>query len=473
MGGGAISGGGERRQAVVIGGSMAGLWAAQVLARHFERVAIVDRDDFPDGPAARKGVPQGRHVHVLLARGMAVAEALFPGIGDELAAAGAPEVNWGWDAASYFGPTPVRRFRSALVTRTSSRPLLEWTMRRRLAANPRVEFLPGRDALGLLHDDRAGRVTGVRLRRRVPASGCGHRTGATEELRADLTVDASGRDTRTPAWLADLGYGRTEEVAINAFLGYATRAYRPAADFRADWRALILLSRFPDYPVGGVIYPIEGGDWVVTVGGMADRVPPTDAAGFLEFARNMAHPALYEAIRGAEPLSPVVGYRRTENRLRRYERLPRWPQGFAALGDAVCAFNPVYGQGMTASGIGALVLDDHLRAGRPTAAFQRALAKANDVPWTLSTSADFRWPTTVGGSPGPLTRIMHRYMEYVTELSTTDIDALRTFQAVLHLVAPPTALFRHPILARVLGRALLPGQTRPPRSPRRPTAATA
>ena len=454
----------KRRLAVVIGGSMAGLWAARVLARHYDRVLIVDRDTFPAGPDARKGVPQGRHVHVLLGRGMAVAEELFPGIAAELAAAGAPEVNWGADAASYFGPAPAPRFPAKVITRTSSRALLEWLLRQRLQAQPNVEFLAERDVLGLLHDRRTNRVLGVRLRQRTE-----HRLGTVEEVRADLTIDASGRDTRTPAWLQGLGYGTTEEVIINSFLGYATRWYqRPAAP--VDWQALVLLSRYPDHPCGGVIYPIEGDRWVVTLGGIADRVPPNDEAGFLAFARDLAHPVLAEAIAGAAPLSPIYGYRRTENRLRRYERLPRWPGGFAALGDAVCAFNPVYGQGMTASGVGALVLDRCLREGRSSATFQRRLAQANDVPWTLSTSADFRWPTTVGGAPDRMTRLMHRYMEYVTEVSIEHIPTLKTFQEVLHMVSPPTALFQPAILARVLRRVMLPGHTKPAKTSPRPTA---
>jgi 2-polyprenyl-6-methoxyphenol hydroxylase-like FAD-dependent oxidoreductase len=443
---------------------MAGLWAAQVLARHFARVAIVDRDTFPDGPEARKGVPQGRHVHVLLGRGMQVAEELFPGITAELAAAGAPEVNWGSDAKSYFGATPAPRYHSEIITRTSSRPLLESLLRQRLRANPRVVFLPDRDVLGLLHDSRSNAVLGVRLRQRT-----GRQLGPVEESHADLTLDASGRDTKSPVWLQELGYGETEEVTINSFLGYATRWYRPPADFHPDWKALLIFGRYPHHPTGGVIFPIEDGRWIVTLSGMADRVPPTDEAGFREFARTLIDPALYEAIKDAEPLSPIAGYRRTENKLRHYEKLTRWPGSYAALGDSVCAFNPVYGQGMTASGIGALVLDRCLREGRTMAEFQRQLAKSNAIPWTLSTSADFRWPTTIGGTPDRLTRIMHRYMDFVQDIAADNVGVLKTFQAVLQMVAPPAALFRPAILTRVLARIALPNRAKPAPPPRRAT----
>jgi 2-polyprenyl-6-methoxyphenol hydroxylase-like FAD-dependent oxidoreductase len=451
-----------RRLAIVIGGSIAGLWAAQVLARHYARVVIVDRDIFPDGPEARKGVPQGRHVHVLLGRGMQIAEELFPGITAELAAAGAPEVNWGADAKSYFGTASAPRYRARIVTRTSSRPLLESLLRQHLRANPRVVFLPERDVIGLLHDSRTGTVLGVRLRQRT-----GRQLGPVEDLRADLTLDASGRDTKSPTWLEELGYGATEEVTINSFLGYATRWYRPPADFRPDWKALFVFARYPHYPTSGLIFPIEDGRWIVTLSGLADRVPPTDEAGFREFTRNLAHPAIYEALKDAEPIAPIAGYRRTENKLRHYEKLARWPGGYAALGDSVCAFNPVYGQGMTASGIGALVLDRCLREGRTMAEFQRRLAKANATPWTLATSADFRWPTTVGGTPPRLTRIMHRYMAYVEELAVENVGVLNTFQEVLQLMSPPAALFRPGILGRVIARATLPGQSKPAPTPRR------
>ena len=447
---------GRTGHAVVIGGSIAGLWAARVLADHVARVTVVERDQFPDTPTVRKGVPQARHVHVLLAGGMRVLDRLLPGLDDELAMAGAPLVDWLDDCRILAAQGWLPRFPSGIASRTCSRALLEWSLRRRLLGNPRIAFLPGHDALGLLAP--GARVAGVMVRRRD-----GTTQGPAEELRADLIVDASGRDTKTPAWLRELGYGAVAETTINAFLGYATRWYRRPAGAGDDWRSLFILSRPPHLTRGGVIFPVEGDAWAVTLSGIARDYPPQDEAGFLDFARSLPDPALYEAIKAAEPLTPVYGYRRTENRLRHYERLPRWPLGFVALGDAVCAFNPVYGQGMTASANAALTLDRCLRAaprddrGAVAPRFQRALARTNAAPWTLATSEDFRWPATEGGRPDRRTRLMHGYMNRVIPLLPGNAAAARTFVAVLQLVAPPRALFRPAILGPVI-RGALPGR---------------
>lgn len=441
--------------ALVIGGGIAGLATVRAIAGHFARITLVDRDTFPDSAAIRPGVPQARHVHNLLVRGGRVLETLFPGLSNDLAAAGAPEICWTADSIAVAATDPVPRFPSDLVARPSSRALLEWTLRRQLAADPRVTFLAGHEAVGLLHDAATSRVLGVRVRERA-----GHRTGDAFELRADLTVDTSGRDTRTPAWLRDLGYGDVTTTIVNASLGYASRTYRCPPNHIQDWRAIFINTRPPHTPRGGVIFPVEDNHWVVTLVGIAGDYPPTDETDFLAFARSFANGIIYEAIANAEPLGPIHGYRRTENVLRHYERLPRWPRGFVALGDAVCAFNPVYGQGMTASALGARHLAAALRrapAADPGVAaprFQRGLARVNATPWLLATSEDFRWPTTTGGRPNPGVRLMHRYMNHVLQVAAGSEAAAYTVASVVHLTFPPVALFRPAVLIPALRHAI-------------------
>ena len=444
--------------AIVVGGSLAGLWAARVLADHFARVTIVDRDRFPADPSPRRGVPQARHVHLLLIRGQRIGEALFPGLTDELAAAGAPAIDWTADCLSHNGGRWAPRFQSGLVTRTCSRDLLEWTIRRRVVAHDRVRLLEGQEVIEALPGP-AGSVVGVRVR---PYGQAETPTERGEPIEADLVVDASGRDSPAPRWLADLGYGPVAETTITPFLGYASRWYRRPASAGADWQSLIISNEAPRQPRGGVIYPVEDDRWLVTLGGTARDYPPTDEDGFLAFARGLDRPTLYEAIVDAQPLSSVRGYRRTDNRLRHFERLTRWPDGFVALGDAVCAFNPIYGQGMTVSALGALVLGDCLaeQRRRPDGdlvglarRFQHRLAATNRNPWLLATSEDFRWPTTEGGRPGWPTRLMHRYLDQVNALVGESAPVKRVFVEVLHLIAPPTALFRPAVLLPVLGRA--------------------
>lgn len=451
------------RHAVVIGAGMAGLWAARVLADHFDRVTVVERDRLPTQPAHRRGVPQAHHTHTLLTRGQRTLEQLFPELDDALAALGAPRVEWTWECLFYFRTGWIRPFRSELASRACSRDLLEWAMRRELAGRAAIRFIDGHEVVELLHEPQAGLVTGVRLR----AWGLGDAVDGQgengETVRADLVVDASGRDSRTSDWLDALGYGPVPETVITPFLGYASRLYRRPPELAASWKAMIVSNVPPDQPRGGVLYPIEGDCWIATLAGCALDYPPMDESGFLAFARSLATPVLSEALDGAEPLSPIHGYRRTENRLRHYERLDRWPDGFIALGDAACTFNPVYGQGMTASALGALTLDRCLRVRRGRRPdsdlhslghhFQHQLARANRTPWTLATGEDFRWPTTEGGQPDLATRLAHRYVDAVLGSIVGDQCVAHTFFGVLHLLQPPASLLRPHIVGRVLARA--------------------
>lgn len=445
--------------AVVIGGSMAGLLTARVLAGHFERVTVVERDHFPDGPTFRKGVPQSRHLHILLARGLEIISRFFPGIDEDLLAKGATSVEWPREVLWLTARGWSDRFATGIRILCGSRELVEWSVRRRLAAVDNVRFLTGRDVTGLLASAGGRQVAGVRLRTRPSAEG---ETGPVEELRAGLVVDASGRNSRAPEWLAELGYARPVETKVNSFLGYASRYYAIPPGFDADWRILYLMSQPPANARAGALFPMEGNHWIVTLAGAGRDYPPTDEDGFLAFARSLRSPLLYETIRHAEPLTPIHGYQRTENQRRFYETLPRMPERFLVTGDAICAFNPIYGQGMTAAAHGALALDRLLREGAGddlTGLPLRVLREVTNVnagAWLVATGEDLRYPTTEGGERSFQTRLTHRYLDRVVGAATKDQTVNRAFGNVLQLVAPPTSLFR----PRILVPALLRGGSR-------------
>ncbi len=428
--------------ALVIGGSLSGLLAARVLADHFSQVTIVERDELPDGPQPRQGAPQARHAHVLLCRGARILERLFPGLEAEAIALGAPPICWSLDSAGLLSAGWMPRFASDLRSYSASRDLLEWLVRQRMRANPRVRFVTGSTVNGLTTNAEKTRVTGVRLRRG---------NGADEEMSADLVADVSGRTSHLATWLAGLGYGEVAVATVNAGLGYATRWYAIPADWEADWKLVLIAAQYPDNPRGAVVLPVEGQRWVVTLAGTGGHFPPTDEDGFLEFARNLAGPQIYDAIRQAEPISPISGYRRTENQWRHYEKMARWPAGLIALGDAVCAFNPVYGQGMSVGALGAELLDRMIREGGVDALgkFQQRLAQALLTPWQLATGDDFRWAGRTAGEATLGDRLMHRYLARVFALFDQP-DVIYTFFSVTHLLAPPTALFRPSLLWRAL-----------------------
>ena len=428
------------RRAVVIGAGVAGLLTARVLSDHFDAVTVLERDRLPEAePVPRPGAPQAGHVHGLLARGHAILERLFPGLDAELEAAGAPLVDWTQDCwwFTFGGWKP--RFPSGILTRTVSRDRLEWTIRRRVEAAARVLVLDRQEVQALLPAPRGAGVAGVLIRER------GKVDGATTQLGADLVVDASGHGSRAPDWLAALGYPRPPETTVNAFVGYASRWYAPPPGWTAGWQVLTIAATPPAGKRGGIIQTIEGHQWVVTLAGMARDYPPTDEEGFRAFARSLPSSELYQAIQQAEPISPIRGYRRTENRLRHYERLGGWPAGFLVLGDAVCSLNPVYAQGMTVAALGALVLDRALRrpwltGSRLARQFQRDLARAQATPWLLATAEDFRHPTTEGGRPAAASHLMHRYIDRLQLVATESPAVHRALIEVLNPVRPPVGL---------------------------------
>jgi len=427
----------KHHHAIVIGGSIAGLLAARVLADHFERVTIIERDHLPDGPQPRKGVPQASHVHVLLVKGLQIIESLLPGFGQALTADGAVPVNWGSDARTFSFAGWLPAFTGGSASLLCSRNLLEHHIRRRVLALPQVSVVQGVDAAGLRADD-SGRMTGLAVRSRDDMR-------HTRVIEADLIVDASGRSSKLPDWLGALGYEEPRETAVNSFLGYSSRLYRPPANFKADWKALLVRDRDAQHARGAGIYAIEDGQWLVNLGASGKAYPPTDNEGFLDFVRALPVPDLYDALAQAQPTSAINGYRRTENRWRHYERLKRMPDNVVALGDAACAFNPVYGQGMSIAALGALELGQALeRDGlRPGFAlrFQRRLAKLIKTPWTMATSEDFRTPITEGGRPSWVTRLTHRYFDRVMAAAVHDPVIHRAFMEVLQLLKPPTTLF--------------------------------
>jgi 2-polyprenyl-6-methoxyphenol hydroxylase-like FAD-dependent oxidoreductase len=331
--------------------------------------------------------------------------------------------------------------------------LVDWGVRGRVAGLPNVRIRQRADVAGLIRGlgDR-GRVAGVRLQSRTAddeVDYCG------TELAADLVVVADGRNSRLPAWLAALGYEPPEETVVNSFQGYASRFYRPPAAFTSDWKALYIQQAPPGDPRGGLVSPVEGGRWLVSLVGGDGDYPPTDELGFLAFARSLRSPELYEAIAAAEPLTPIAGQRATENRLRHYDRLGSFPDGVVAMGDAVCAFNPVYGQGMTAAALGAEVLDcwlreelSHRSPGR-SRVFQRRLARATAAAWQLSAGADYYFRTTEGPPQGRVARLTGGYLAGVMRASTRRPWVRRRLAEVLHLLRPPSALFGLGTLARL------------------------
>ncbi|WP_020670873.1 FAD-dependent oxidoreductase [Amycolatopsis nigrescens] len=436
-------------RAVVLGGSMAGLLAARVLSEAYAQVLVVDRDRLLGVTSARRGVPQGRHVHGLLARGQQIIEELFPGFTGEMVADGVPLSDLSDTVRWYFNGRRLASAPSGLTCVAATRPRLERQVRTRVAALANVSFAEECDIAGLTSTLDRTRVTGVRVWR--------HATGAEETIEADLVVDATGRGSRTPGWLAELGYARPTEDRVKIDLSYTTRRYRLPADEVFGRDVSINPVSTPSHPRGAFFTRIEDGFTALSLTGVLGDSAPTDPDGFLEWCRSLPVPEIYRAVRDAEPLDDPVSFRYPASFRRHYERLERFPERLLVLGDAACSFNPVYGQGMTVAALESLTLREHLRRGVPPRPleFLKDISDVIEVPWGISAGGDLSFPDIQGARPLKV-RAMNGYMAKLQAAATRDGSITRTFMRVAGLVEPPQALMRPGMLVRVLRNARRP-----------------
>jgi 2-polyprenyl-6-methoxyphenol hydroxylase-like FAD-dependent oxidoreductase len=434
-------------RAVVLGASMAGLLAARVLADAYGQVTVIDRDELSETPKHRRGVPHGRHIHGLLARGQQALEELFPGLTAELVAHGVPAGDMLADTRLYLSGHRLRQAHAGLVVLCASRPVLENHVRARVRALPNLSFLDRCDIVGLAATPDGGRVAGVRVLRRADGS-------AEQVLGADLVVDATGRGSRTPMWLEALGYSRPQEDQVRIGLGYATRTYRLPPDALGRDLA-VLQSATPQHPRTGALQMLEGDRWMLTLGGILGDHPPTDPDGFLDFARSLRFPDIYQTIRDAEPLDDPVPFRFPASVRHRYERLDRFPDGLLVMGDAVASFNPIYGQGMSVAALEALTLRRHLERGAAPQPrrFFRDLPRVVDVPWDIAAGGDLVFPG-VKGRRTLKARLVNAYIARLHAAAENDPSLASAFVRVAGLVAPPQTLLRPSIAVRVLRGSL-------------------
>ncbi|MCX4904389.1 NAD(P)/FAD-dependent oxidoreductase [Streptomyces sp. NBC_00878] len=434
----------EQRRAVVIGASIAGLCTARVLADRFGHVVVVDRGDLPAGPEFRSVVPQGRHAHGILESGQRALEQLFPGVTAELVAAGGPRLDHLADCRVVQYGHPLREAVSGCHFLTVTRPLLEWSLRRRVLDLPNVTIRPDCAAIGLSGDTH--RVTGVR-------------TADGELLAADLVADCSGSAGRSDRWLADLGVPRPEVSQVKIGAGYSSRLLKRLPGERVGGaEAAYVLASPPGSPQGGNALPVEGDRWLIGLFALHVGGLPDDDSSFLAFARSLPDPSIAELVARAEPVSGIFLHRFPASRRRHFERLTDVPAGLVTVGDALCTFNPVYGQGMTSAAFQALALEGALDRFGPdgagtAAAYYTAAAKAVEVPWTLAAGGDFAFPQTRGPKPRG-TDLVNHYVRRVAMAAQVSPSVARTLTSVVHLTKPPTHLFHPSTAVRVAAAAL-------------------
>jgi 2-polyprenyl-6-methoxyphenol hydroxylase-like FAD-dependent oxidoreductase len=432
-------------RAIVIGAGMGGLAAAKAVAPYFESVTVLDRDALPDGPEFRAGTPQARHVHGLLAGGSRALEALFPGIGSDFLKAGALTGRVGL-AVRYeqpgFDPFPQRDlgFDAFLL----SRPLLENLCRRRLREDPNVE---------LRHRSRVTDVAPSPDRGESVSVRCEDEQGKPETLSADLVVDASGRAAPTTSLLEKLGAPGLEVTEIGIDQAYATAVFETPADASRDWVGLAHFGTPPEQKYGGLLVPIEHGRWMVSLGRVHGDALPGEIEGFKSFAKAFRTPTFHDAIKGAKQVGEIARYNMSASVRRHFERLERFPSRLIPLGDSVCRFNPVFGQGMSVAAQEAVVLgrllDSRRRRAEPldglASDYLSQIQALLEAPWATALG-DFVFPETRGVRPPDLEKRL-RYGAALTRLAAEDLETHRIVMEVRHLIRPPSAL-REPELAQ-------------------------
>ena len=436
------------RQAVVVGAGMAGLPAARALADYFERVVVLERDNLPRDASHRTGTPQARHTHALLAGGQRALGDLFPGFEQNLAGAGAVPLQVGLDLRFErpgYDPFPVRDL--GLTTYSMSRPMIEFAVRQRVEKHANITIRGHCRAQEVVASPDGTAVSAIRFE---------NSDGRSEVLAADLVVEASGRSNLTFGLLESIGQPKPEETIIGVDIGYATGVFVIPDDPPADWTAVMTFDSPARGGLAGLVFPLERNRWIVTLVGRHDAKPPGDWIGFLAYAQQLRTPTIYDAIKTAERQGEIARFGFPASARRHFDRLDEFPRGLLPFGDAICRFNPVYGQGMSVAAQEAFLLRELLRrraeepdplAGLASAFFAEAAALI-ETPWALAAVPDFAVPKTEGKCPQDLEQALE-FGEALNQLSAQDAAVHKLFTEVLHLLKPRSVLRDPDLVERV------------------------
>ena len=430
--------------AVVIGASMAGLLASRVVADGFQTVTLVEKDSLPDEPTVRNGVPQGRHSHLLLDAGRVTLEDLFPGYGEDLVAAGGLVPDASKDLHHYTEGDFLATGSEYLPLYTATRPLFEQLVRDRVVEHDSIELREACQFIDYRFDAGETAVEGVEVRE----SGA-----ATSDLDADLVVDATGRQSRTPAQLEVHGYAKPPLDEVEVDVGYSTvMLERPT-----DQREIVFVEASAERQRGAITFPVEDGRRIVTLLGFHGDYPPGDMGALVDFAASLPVEYFERLLDTRRRVSDGIERARfPAHRRHRYETLDRFPDGLVVIGDAICSFNPVYGQGMTVAALEALTLHHVLFSGTHDDLAQRFFDDATtaiDTAWNIAVGSDFEYPQTTGPKPRG-TRFFNWYLAQLLQTAHADGTLRDAFYRVLGMEKRPTSLLHPSVAWRVFAPTL-------------------
>ncbi|WP_419832272.1 NAD(P)/FAD-dependent oxidoreductase [Endozoicomonas atrinae] len=442
------------QRAVVIGGSIAGLMTAKTLSPFFREVIILEKDTLNSENGLHKGVGQGPHSHVLLPSGMEILKQLLdspefnPREYGIYPADAAEELKW-----FQFGVWK-KRFHSGVNMGWCHRSQFEWRVRQDVLSVDNIQLSSTARVVGLMVAEEGNRIKGVQ-----------YQTGSGKEeikaLEADLVIDASGRGTHTPKWLSEANIASVTEDEVRTQISYTTRRFRlpPSLKDSLDWKVLAIYPEPPHVKRGGMIYPLGNGEWMTTLVGFNGEIAPSDIYGYMDYAQSLPQPELYEVLKQSTPIGDPLNYRVPGSLWRRYDDSKQWPDNYAVVGDAVCSFNPIYGQGIT------MVLKDlqKLRAllERKESDFtpatmthlQKQIGKGKIIPGLMAASPDFMYTGTTGNKP-PGVSIMNSYIKALMKLAGKDQDIHQRFIEAFTFLKSPTVLMTPGVIGKVVVQKL-------------------
>jgi 2-polyprenyl-6-methoxyphenol hydroxylase-like FAD-dependent oxidoreductase len=431
--------------AIVVGAGLGGLSAARVLSDYFDEVMILDRDELPDDAIPRPGVPQGKHPHFLQAGGLKALENLFPGLGNELMRAGAEPINPGFDSLIEVPGRDVwPRIKFSWSTYSMSRPLIERIVRRQVERVENIKVRGGCRVLNIVSESKVHAATGIQ---------CQMVDGRDETLKSDLVMDASGNGSLTVEFLKSTGRRPPEETSIGVSIRYASAIFE-RSHIQNDYKVVLSFPNAPEQVRAGLILPTENNTNQVILAGKGEDIPPIDGNEFLSYARQLPTLTICNAIENAKRLTEITPFSFPESRWRHFGQVPDFPRGLLPIGDAICRFNPIYGQGMTVASQEANMLFDLLQTldGDPLAMLAPTfLTKAETLladPWAMSAVPDFIYPETIGERPGDLEDRLN-FQSASGRLAVRDVEIYELLAQVRHLLKPLTLLDDSSIVTRV------------------------
>ncbi len=419
---------GSRERVLIIGSGMIGLLVAQMCSRHFQEVIIVEKDPMDPAVVYRSGIPQARHIHILLAKGKEIYEQYFPGFSAQLSQSGAFGFDFAQDVEYYLQGYKMPRFESGVASILCTRVLMERILIQKIRKNARVFLMTGHVVKKLLTVD-SDTIDGVQV---VEES-----TQLEKTIKADWVIDVSGSTSQAPKWLNALGFEPPKETLIDPLTGYASCLFRLPMNLHLPWKVFCYKPhRHPIFPWGAIAMTVEDRRLFIGLSGRNGVIPPIDRTSFLDYSRHILNNQFYELIKSLEPVSKISGYRKHFNRFRHYENLSSFPKRFLVLGDAACVLNSACGSGLTCGAMSVSILEN-LLIKSPSSNFESHFHleqfKKNEHFWRLCALYDGLWPDTVGWKPTVADHLKHHYFSCLVKKFHSSPALYRSFLTTINM----------------------------------------